>query len=101
MVASVRRAAKRDTNHATIETIFRSLLGVGVTDSSGWGSGAGDLFVSVGTVYRFIEIKRDAKAKLTPAQVAFRTRHPGATIRCETPDQAIEICHKLRKLAHT
>jgi len=94
----VRRALKRDQNHSSIETVFRSMLGDAVTDSTAWGDGAGDLFVSVGSVYRFIEIKRDAKATFTPAQIEFQRRHPGATIRCESPEQAITICYELRKL---
>lgn len=95
----MRRAAKRDTNHNEIFDVFYKLLSAHVTDTSKWGDGAGDLFVSVGKVYRFIEIKRDDKAEYTAHQIRFQNAHPGAVIRCESVTQAIEICRELRKLA--
>ena len=78
------------------------MLGDHVTDSSGWGGGAGDLFVSFGAFPGvFIEIKRDAKADYTAHQIRFRNKHPRAVIRCESVAQAIEICGDIRRRAYT
>lgn len=91
-------AKRRDANHNPIEDIFRQMLGDHVTDSSGWGGGAGDLYVSFGDFPGiFIEIKRDAKADYTAAQIRFQRTHPKAWLRCENGDQAIEICKRIRK----
>ena len=92
----MRHAARRDVNHGPIESVFRQMLGDHVTDASGWGDGAGDLFVSFGQICRFIEIKRDAKADYTAHQVRFRRTHPHAVIRCETIEEAAAICKFIR-----
>ena len=93
----MRHAAKRDQNHGPIEAVFRQMLGDHVTDSSKWMGGAGDLFVSFGQVCYFIEIKRDAKADYTAAQVRFQRVHPHAVMRCESVDQAVTLCTMIRK----
>lgn len=93
-----RYAARRDANHGEIEAVFRRLLADHVTDSSGWGCGAGDLFVSFGGFGVFVEIKVDAKAELTPDQVRFQRAHPNCVIRCESVDQAITQCAAIRKM---
>ena len=72
------------------------MLGDRVTDSSNWGGGAGDLFVSFGNVHYFIEIKRDDKAPYTAHQIRFRNTHPHAVLRCESVDQAAAICKRIR-----
>ena len=90
-------AKRKDANHNEIEDVFRRMLGDHVTDSSHWGEGAGDLFVSHGTCGCFIEIKRDAKAKLKPAQIEFRDRHPEQWYRCENVGMAIDICEQIRR----
>ena len=95
----MRRAARRDANHGPIEAVFRQMLGDHVTDSSGWADGAGDLFVSFGQIHHFIEIKRDAKAEYTAMQIRFQNTHRHAVIRCESTDQAAEICAMIRKRA--
>ena len=92
-----RYAARRDTNHGEIEAVFRAMLGVHVTDSSGWADGAGDLFVSFGKIHHFIEIKRDAKAEYTAMQIRFQNTHPHAVIRCDSEAQAAEICKDIRQ----
>ncbi len=92
----MRRAARRDTNHGEIEAVFRQMLGGHVTDSSGWGDGAGDLFVSFGKIHHFIEIKRDAKADYTAMQIRFKNTHPHAVIRCESIEEAARICADIR-----
>ena len=76
------------------------MLGDHVTDSSGWGGGAGDLFVSWGAFPGcFIEIKRDAKAVYTAAQIRFKNAHPLAVLRCNSEDEAIAICKRIRRQA--
>ena len=76
------------------------MLGDHVTDTSSAGIGLGDLYVSFGAFPGvFIEIKRDAKATYTAHQVRFQNTHPHAVLRCESEDQAIEICAMIRKRA--
>lgn len=96
----MRHAARKDANHNPIEDVFRQMLGDHVTDSSSWGGGAGDLFVSFGAFPGvFIEIKRDAKADYTAHQIRFQNTHPHAVMRCESEGQAIEICRWIRRQA--
>ena len=93
-------ARRRDTNHGEIEAVFRQMLGDHVTDSSGWGGGAGDLFVSWGAFPGiFVEIKRDAKAEYTAHQIRFQKDHPHAWRRVETIDDAMRLCYWVRKQA--
>ena len=94
-----RYAARKDTNHVQIEAVFRRLLADHVTDSSRWGSGAGDLFVSFGGYSVFIEIKLNRKSKLTRAQKLFQYTHPGSVERCESVDEAIKLCAIIRSRA--
>ena len=96
----MRRAARRDANHGEIEAVFRQMLADHVTDTSALGLGIGDLFVSFGHVHYFIEIKRDAKATYTAHQVRFQNAHPHAVIRCETVEQAMQICATIRRQAN-
>ena len=91
--------AKRvDKNHAEIREAFREMLGDHVTDSSGWGNGAGDLFVSSGHFACFIEIKADEKKKTTAAQDKFRERHPEQWFRCNSVVHAIYLCKHIRAM---
>lgn len=89
-------ARRKDGNHAEIEQVFREMLADHVTDSSGWGEGAGDLFVSYSTYGCFIEIKSDEKKKLRAQQIAFANRHPDQWFRCDSVDQAINLCKIIR-----
>ena len=76
------------------------MLGGHCTDTSGWGFGAGDLFVSFGKFPgAFIEIKRGPKSELTAHQAAFQRVHPHAVLRCESVDQAVELCGIIRTRA--
>ena len=95
----MRHAARKDANHAEIQAVFERMLGGQVTDSSRWGAGAGDLFVSFGGYGVFIEIKLNHKAKLTPAQKLFQYTHPGSVERCESVDEAIKLCALIRSRA--
>lgn len=92
----MRHARRVDGNHAEIEAVFRKMLADHVTNTSKWGDGAGDLFVSFGQVCCFIEIKRDAKSPYTAAQVAFQRTHPWAVRRVDCIEQAIEVCRSIR-----
>jgi len=94
-----RYAARRDVNHSEIEAVFRQMLGDHVTDSSGWGDGAGDLFVSFGKIHHFIEIKRDDKAEYTAMQIRFQNTHPYAVIRCDSIEDAARISAEIRSRA--
>ena len=95
---SLRRAARRDANHTEIQRIFEKMLAGEVTDSSSWGKGAGDLFVSSGIACAFIEIKDGGTKKLTPAQIKFRATHPEHWYRVDTIEAAMEVATLLRKL---
>lgn len=95
----MRYAARKDVNHNPIENVFRRLLADHVTDSSGWAGGAGDLFVSFGKYGVFVEIKKDGKAQYTAHQVRFQNTHPNAVLRCESVDQAIDLCAVIRERA--
>lgn len=96
-----RHAARTDENHSEIELVFRQLLADHVTDSSGWGDGAGDLYVSFGgesgpAYGAWIEIKRDEKASLTAHQIRFRKTHPGTHFRIWSVEQAVTLCGYIR-----
>lgn len=96
-----RYAAKRDFNQPEIEAAFRQMLGDHVTNTSAWGDGAGDLYISFGGETRpalgiFVEIKRNDKATLTAHQVRFHNRHPGCIFRIETVDEAIQLAQWVR-----
>ena len=96
----MRYAKRKDGNHPEIEAVFRQMLGDHVTDTSAWGDGAGDLFISWGAFPGcFIEIKRDGKAEYTAHQIRFQKDHPLAVRRCDSTDQAIRICKEIRALA--
>ena len=79
---------RRDANHDPIREIFERMLGGNVSDTASFGSGAGDLYVSYGPCGAWIEIKRDGKSVLTPAQVEFSRLHSGNWFRVETIEQA-------------
>jgi hypothetical protein len=72
-----------------------------VTDTSRAADGLGDLFVSFGRAHYFIEIKCDDKADYTAMQIRFQRTHPHAVLRCESIDQAVEICRRIRLEAQT
>jgi hypothetical protein len=95
----MRHAARTDGNHSEIEQVFRKMLADHVTNASRWGDGAGDLFCSFGPYGCWVELKRDSKAKLTPAQIKFRHAHPGVWFRCESVEQAVLICRYIRRQA--
>lgn len=86
----------RDGNHDEIRGVFETMLAGNVTDSSRFGCGAGDLFVSYGPYGAWIEIKRDAAATLTPDQVRFHRLHKGCWFRVENVEQAENVCRIVR-----
>lgn len=90
-------AKRTDANHTEIADVFRQMLAGHVTDSSRWGQGAGDLFVSYGDFGCFVEIKTNEKKKLTKAQEEFKVRHPGQWFRCESVEGAIYLCKRIRE----
>ena len=93
-----RFAKRKDVNHNQIEDAFRRMLADHVTDSSGWGGGAGDLFVSYKNYGAFIEIKADEKKELTAAQVRFKALHPGCWWKVTSVEGAIELAQHIRKV---
>lgn len=93
-----RHACRKDINHNPIEQIFRTMLADHVTDTSKFGAGAGDLFVSFGTYACFVEIKSGDKKELTPDQVRFQRTHPHNWHRVNSDAEAIELCKLIRSL---
>ncbi len=96
-----RYAKRQDANHGPIKDVFERLLGGHVTDSSTWGEGAGDLFVTVPgrSGGWFIEIKIDDKQHLRASQIKFARIHPEAWFRVNSVDEAILTCKHIKGLA--
>lgn len=68
----MRHAKRTDTNHAEIRDGLRD-LGHEVADFSHVGGGVADLAVRISeTMVLWLEVKRDKKEKLTPAEVIFK-----------------------------
>ena len=71
----MRRAAKRDDNHAEIRDTLRDIPGVVVADTGSLGGGFPDLVVGYRGVVHLLEIKDGSKPpskrKLTPDEVKF------------------------------
>lgn len=91
-----RYAARKDENHSIIEDVLRQLLADHVTNCSRFGEGAPDLYCSFGKFGCWIEIKRDAKAKLTPPQIAFRRTHEGVYYVCHSVEHAEQLARYIR-----
>lgn len=94
-----RYAAKLDSNHGEIERVLRQLLADHVTDCSRFGNGCPDLYCSFGKFGCFVEIKRDAKAKLTPPQIAFRRTHDAVYYVCHSVEHAADLAQYIRRQA--
>jgi hypothetical protein len=86
----------RDANHDEIRAVCEIMLAGNVTDTSRAGDGLGDLYVSYGCYGAWIEIKRDAKATLTPDQERFHRMHKGCIFRVENVEQAENACRIVR-----
>jgi|GEM_PF-5780778 len=93
-----RYAKRKDRNHDEIQAVFERMLAGHVTDSSAWGGGAGDLFVSYCAAGAFIEIKDGEAKRLTALQIRFKNAHPENWYRVDSIEAAIEVATLLRKL---
>lgn len=72
--------AKRvDSNHAIVVKKLRE-LGCSVFDTSRVAGGFPDIVVGKNNKTALVEIKRDEKAKFTPAQQAFMLNWQGSTV---------------------
>lgn len=91
-----RYAARVDENHAAVRSVFETMLAGNVTDTSRFGEGAGDLFVSYGAYGAWVEVKRDAGEELTPDQVRFHRMHPGCVFRVNDVAQAENVARIVR-----
>jgi hypothetical protein len=85
----LRRAAKKDFNHAEIAQAFEK-LGCDVLDLSRVGGGCPDLLIRVRAIdlWRLVEIKTE-KGRLKPAQKEFASRWPVFVVR--TLDDVLEV----------
>jgi Holliday junction resolvase len=94
--AGVRRAARVDENHGEIVSEFRR-LGASVIDLSGVGEGCPDLCIGVAKQNLLVEIKKNAKARFTEAQLDFMTYWNGQPVfRVNCIEDAQYIVHMMR-----
>jgi len=85
------RAKRVDVNQREIVHALRT-FGATVTDLSMVGQGCPDLLVGFRLKTFLIEIKRDSKAKLTPAQVKWHDDWRGGSVsRIDSIDDAIAL----------
>lgn len=94
----MRRAAKVDTNHATIREAFRR-MGFSVADTAKLGDGFGDLVISRDQVTALVEVKRDRKAKLTEDQIKFHGSWKGLIYVVTDIDDAANVNTMMRQEA--
>ena len=85
------RAKRVDVNQREIVQALRS-FGAVVHDLSGVGQGCPDLLVGYRGKTVLVEVKRDNKAKFTPAQVKWNEAWRGGLVaRIESIDDAIAL----------
>lgn len=96
----MRRAARRDANHADIARDLRRMLGArAVFDLAAVGDGMADIIVGDQGRNWLFEIKDGAKApsarKLTPDEAEFHGSWPGQVDVIETVDDALRIMGRI------
>jgi hypothetical protein len=85
------RAKRVDVNQREIVQALRT-FGAVVHDLSGVGQGCPDLLVGYRGKTVLVEVKRDSKAKYTPAQMAWNEAWRGGLVaRIESIDDAIAL----------
>lgn len=88
----MKKGSKPDTNHAEIREGLRQVLGrYSVLDTKDVGGGFPDLVVGFRGSNYFLEVKKDEKARLTPAQVAFQMTWEGQWDRVNNLDEAMQV----------
>lgn len=85
----MRRSGRTDGPQKSVVSALRA-AGWSVVVTSSIGGGWPDLAVSRAGRTVLIEVKRDKKAKLTPAQELFRARWQGEFYVVTTPQEAID-----------
>lgn len=83
-------ACKVDANQNAIVKILRQ-MGASVTITSAMGDGFPDTVVGIRGSNYLVEIKPDAKAKLTPAQVVFHQTWRGQIHVVRSMNDAVEL----------
>jgi len=86
----VRRAAKIDANQRQIVAALRA-VGASVRSLAAIGEGCPDLLVGYRSRNYLLEVKRDAKAKLTPEQELFFQSWRGPVYRVNSVDEALAV----------
>ena len=87
----MRRAAKVDSTQKEIVKTLRA-LGYSILDLSRVGQGCPDLLCARNEGWSFmVEVKRDAKAKFTPAQIKFKDKWRGRIYRVNSAEEAIKL----------
>lgn len=93
----MRKYGKVDTNHKEIVEALRK-FGASVISLAPVGGGVPDLLVGKGINF-IIEVKKDSKSNLTPAQEKFFKEWKGFVFRVNSAEEAIEkIQLKLKEL---
>lgn len=90
----MRRAARRDDNHAEIVQALRQ-IGCTVHDTAAVGGGFPDLAVGFRGENTFLEVKDGSKPpsarKLTPEQVVWHSQWRGKVFVVESVEQAVRV----------
>jgi len=92
----VRLAAKKDANHNLIADAFEK-LGCSVFDTSRMGNDFPDMVIGLCGINVLIEVKRDAKAKLTDGQFKFFHEWKGWTAVVRGIDDVPPIVNQMRQ----
>lgn len=92
----MRRAAKKDANHNVIADAF-SKLGCSVFDTSQLGKDFPDMVIGMHGINVLIEVKRDAKAKLTDGQFKFFHEWKGWTAVVRGIDDVPPIVSQIKQ----
>jgi hypothetical protein len=92
----MRRACKKDENHNLIAAAFEK-LGCSVFDTSRMGNDFPDMVIGMCGINVLIEVKRDAKAKLTDGQFAFFHHWKGWTAVVRGIDDVPPIVSQMKQ----
>ena len=88
----MRRGSKPDSNHAEIRDGLRAIIGFQcVRDTKDFGDGWPDLVCGFRGVNYFLEVKKDKKAKLTPAEFQFSQTWDGQWNRVHNLEEAMKV----------
>lgn len=98
----MRRAAKKDDNHANVVDALRQIPGCTVQDLAAVGNGCPDLLVGFRGRNLCLEIKDGSKPpshrRLTPEQVVWHHEWRGQVVVVEDVEQAVRVVTQAQTL---